>query len=183
MPRQAIRPVKRHNPSNVATLPPARPRSETAAQESKLPFTDKQVQFIKEWAAGESVKSAAHRAGYTDDGSFAYYFIKRPSVMARYEAEKKKYEESCDMTRKRVMDGLIEAAEMAKLMAEPASMVAAWREIGKMCGYYEPVQKKIDINLVGGKLAQLERLTDEELLKLISAPVALALENDSGEDD
>ena len=44
------------------------------------------------------------------------------------------------MTRKKVMDMLLESYDMAKLMAEPASMVSAAREIEKMCGYYAPVE-------------------------------------------
>jgi hypothetical protein len=67
------------------------------------------------------------------------------------------------------MDMLIESFDMAKLMAEPASMVSAAREIGKMCGYYEPVRVKMDMT-VNGEVAvrQLNAMTDGELLKLIT---------------
>lgn len=136
------------------------------------PLTEKQRLFVKHWAAGESIISASARAGYGDGATYAYRMIRMPNILRLYEEEKRAYEAASSMTRKRVMDGLLEAVEMAKLMAEPASMVAGWREIAKMCGYYEPVQKKIDINLIGnGRLAQLERLSDAELLRLISTPV------------
>lgn len=44
-------------------------------------------------------------------------------------------------------------------------MVAAAREIGKMCGFYEP--QKIDItHSLAGK-QKVEQLSDDELFKLI----------------
>ena len=83
------------------------------------------------------------------------------------------------MTRKRVMEGLLEGVEMAKLMAEPSAMIAGWREIGKMCGYYEPVTKRIDLNVTGNVTMQrLERLSDAELLKLITDTVTEPTEDD-----
>lgn len=72
------------------------------------------------------------------------------------------------MTRQRVMDGLLEAVEMAKLMAEPATMVSGWREIGKMCGYFEPKKVDINVNVAGNVIHQrLNQLSDAELLKII----------------
>ena len=133
------------------------------------PLTELQKAFVRLWAQGESINSAAYKAGYKDAAA-AYITARMPSAIALYEAEKKAYEEAAQMTRKRVMDGLLEAAEMAKLMAEPASMVSAWREIGKMCGYYEPVKLKLDVT-TNGQRNRMERMTDEELEKLVGAPI------------
>ena len=91
------------------------------------------------------------------------------------------------MTRKKVMDMHLEAFDMAKMMAEPASMVSAAREIGRMCGYYEPVKQKIEVS-VNGQIAvkRLESMSDEDLLKLVTeglqawqAQDQLALEDSS----
>lgn len=143
------------------------------------PLTEKQKLFVKYWAQGESITSASARAGYGDGATFAYRMVRMPNVLALYEKEKAAYEASVGMTRKRVMEGLLEAVELAKLMAEPAAMVSGWREIGKMCGYYEPVKKTIDVTLNGNVvLDRLEKLSDAELLKLIQAPVAEAIEED-----
>lgn len=131
-------------------------------------WTDQQKLFVKEWAAGNSVYSAAARAGYTDGGTYAYgVLIKNPDVIAVYEAEKAKYEKQADMSRQKVMDMLQDAFDMAKLMADPQAMVAAAREIGKMCGYYAPTKAtiKIEGNVV---LDKMNRLSDAELLELVS---------------
>lgn len=133
------------------------------------PLTDLQREFVRIWAQGESINSAAYRAGYKDAAA-AYITARMPAALALYEAEKKAYEEAAQMTRKRVMDGLLEAAEMAKLMAEPASMVSAWKEIGKMCGYYEPTKLKIDVT-TNGQRQRMERMSDAELEKLVGAPI------------
>lgn len=132
------------------------------------PLTDKQKLFVKHWAAGESIISASARAGYGDGATYAYRMVRMPNVLRLYAQEKQAYEAAGQMTRKRVMDGLLEAAEMAKLMAEPASMVSAWREIGKMCGYYAPVEVKHSI--AGGR-QRLEGLSDAELEAMVGAPI------------
>ena len=47
-------------------------------------------------------------------------------------------------------------------------MIAGWREVRKMCGYYEPVKKQIDVNITGNVVMErLNRLSDADLLKLI----------------
>lgn len=142
------------------------------------PLTDKQKLFVKFWAQGESITSASHRAGYGDGAAYAYRMVKMPNVLKLYQEEKDAYEASVGMTRKRVMEGLLEGVEMAKLMAEPASMISGWREIGKMCGYYEPVKVKLEGGL-GNALARLEQLSDEELYRLVTTPqIAGAPAND-----
>lgn len=148
-------------------------------------MTAKQKALINYVGQGESVVSAAARAGYTDNGTAAYRMMKDPAVLELIAQRKAAYEKASDMTRKRVMDGLLEAAEMAKLMAEPSSMVAAWREIGKMCGYYAPVEKKIRIegNVV---LDKMERLSEAELLELVQgaqAQISKAIHDDEDDDD
>ena len=133
------------------------------------PLTDKQRKFVELWAQGESITSASVRAGYNDGASIAYRMVKMPNVLKLYHEEKAKYEAAGDMTRKKVMDMLLESYDMAKLMAEPASMVSAAREVGKMCGYYAPAETRMKIDVSGNvMLDRLNNLSDAELLKLIS---------------
>lgn len=134
------------------------------------PLTSQQRSFAQAWAKGESIPSACLRAGYADDG-LGYRMAAMPNILKAYHAEKVLYEAACQMTRKRVMDGLLDAVEMAKLLAEPATMVSGWREIGKMCGYYEPTKIQVDVNVSGEvSVRQLNAMTDAELLKLIKGP-------------
>lgn len=134
------------------------------------PLTEMQKLFVKFWAEGDTIPNAAVRAGYNNQPSIGYRMAKMPNILAlkaKYAAE---YEATVQMTKKKVMDMHLEAFEMAKLMAEPATMVSAAREVGKLCGYYEP--KKVDINVnVNGNpmLDRMNRLSDAELLKFIES--------------
>lgn len=101
-----------------------------------------------------------------------------PAILKIYREEKKLYEAAGAMTRQRVMDMLKEAYDMAKITSEPSTMVAAAREIGKMCGYYEP-DVKININ-IGAKLTEkLTTMSDEQLIKLIEEEGGDILEGES----
>lgn len=141
------------------------------------PLTDRQKDFVRHWAQGESISTALARAGFsTADNSLGYRLAKMPNVLAlkaKYAAE---YEAAAKMTKKKVMDMLIESYEMAKLMAEPASMVSAAREVGKLCGYYEPKKVQVDVNVRGSvAMGRLNALSDADLLKIIESGGAPAL--------
>lgn len=135
-------------------------------------LTEMQMMFVRHWAAGESILAASSRAGYADGGTYAYRLAKDPAVIKIYEREKKLYAESCQMTRAKVMEGFLEAAQMAKIQADPTAMTGAWREVGKMCGYYEPVRKVIDVNVNGQITQKVERMDDETLLKIIKGEIS-----------
>lgn len=140
------------------------------------PLTDKQKAFVKLWAAGESIISASERAGYSDGGTYAYRLIRYPNVLSLYQEEKRKYEEAAGMSRKKVMDMLLESYEAAKMTNEPASMVSAAREIGKMCGYYEPTKHTVAVSVQGKVVVErLNRMSDADLLRAITDGNALDL--------
>ena len=141
------------------------------------PLTDMQKEFVRQWAQGESITTAAARAGFSGSGSnVGYRLARQPNVLAYKATFEKKYEEAAQMSRKKVMDMHMEAFEMAKLMSEPASMVSAAREIGKMCGYYAPVEVKMKVDVQGNIVAnQLNAMTDAELLEAITQGQTLEL--------
>ena len=139
-------------------------------------LNDKQKTFVKFWAEGESITTASAKAGYCDGATYAYRMVKMPNVLQLYSKIKAKYEEAGDMTRKKVMDMLLESYDMAKLMAEPSTMVAAAREVGKMCGYYAPVEHKMKVDVTGNIVVdRLNSMSDAELLKLITTGANPAL--------
>lgn len=150
------------------------PTADIAAHvDPNKPLTEKAKLFVKLWAQGESIPNASARAGYGDGATYAYRVARFPQAVALYEAEKAAFEADNAMSRRKVMDGLLEGIEMAKLMAEPASMISGWKTIGQMCGYFEPVKQRIDINVNSNVVMQrMNGLSDAELLKLINDGVA-----------
>lgn len=177
--------VKSAKPGEMAakygdTKPPVSEIADTI--DPNKPLTEMAKRFVRFWAEGESVSAASARAGYANP-SMAYRLIYYPQAIALYQEEKAKYEESCQMTRKRVMEGLLEGVDMAKLEGEAMAVIAGWREIGRMCGYYEPTKQQININVTGSvAMERLNKLSDAELLDLITnqiqAPAPLALGSD-----
>ena len=144
------------------------------------PLTEKQKLFVQHWAKGDSITSASYRAGYADGGKVAYQLVKMPNILklkAKYEAE---WEATGAMSRQKVMDGMLEAIDMARMMAEPASMIAGWREIGKICGYYAPVEHKVKVDVSGNVIVdRLNSLSDAELLKIIQGGAQAVLPTSS----
>ena len=140
-----------------------------ASVDPDKPLTEQQRLFATFWAQGDSVPNAMARAGYsTAQYSYGYRMQKMPNVRALYMSDKALYEEASQMSRKKVMDMLLEAYDVAKTVSEPSSMVAAAREVGRMCGYYEPTKTTLEISVNGSiSIDRMNRLSDEELLKII----------------
>lgn len=129
------------------------------------PLTEKQKLFAKYYAEGDSIPNAMQRAGYNEQPSYGYRMVKMPNIkreIARYQAE---FQKAAELSKRDVMDMLKESYEMAKLMNEPSTMVSAAREIGKLCGYYEPTKVQIDVN--NATRVKFEQLSDAELFAMI----------------
>lgn len=120
------------------------------------------VEMLKPLA---TVAQAARNLGITPQTAGAMY--KKPHVQAVLRAELAKTEQRVLMTKRKVLDGFLEAVAVGKLKADSIAMTAAWREIAKMCGYYAPVEKKVRISMQGGiTIHKIQQLTEEELLQL-----------------
>lgn len=144
------------------------------------PLTDQQKRFVKAFSSGENMTNSLKAGGFsTVSVAYGYRMLEMPNVAKALKEQQAAYALASEMSKKDVMDMLKEAYDMAKLMSEPSSMVAAAREIGKMCGYYEP--KKIDLTVSTTGRKKIELLTDEELFKLMeeAGNEVLALENEA----
>lgn len=87
-----------------------------------------------------------------------------------YRAAIAKADETFSFSLTEVLKGLQEAVALAKTVSEPASMVAAWREIAKIMGYYAPERKLVHLTADGNIThTTMRQLSDDELLKLAQA--------------
>lgn len=171
-PRRVAKKKVADRPNQVAKLLTTKDPNNPANNNPDRPLTEKQRLFVKEWASGETILSAAHRAGYSDGGTMAYKMAKDPAVLKLYNEEKRLYQEASQITRKNVIDGMLEGIEMAKLLGEPATIIGGWREVGKMLGYYVEQKKTVNINVQGDvTMKHLNQMGDEDLLKLIKGEV------------
>ena len=141
-----------------------------AAVSPDKPLTEKQKLYAVARARGESVPNAMAQAGYNEQVSYGYRLDKMPNVQALIRQEQALYAAAAQIDRKKVIDMQLEAYELARTMAEPATMVSAAREIGKICGLYEP--KKVEVNFNGRvqhEIHRFEAMSDAELLDVLAA--------------
>lgn len=159
-----------HGPvENLTGLGTRDPALRTLGQQAnKENLSPRQRAFVEGVVrAGKSKRQAAHDAGYSSPRSAVQRLETSTAVQKALETEHKAHEEALNMTRKRVVDGLIEAVDMARVKADPLSMVAGWREVAKICGYYEPVKHQVEVSVNGQVLLnQITSMSDADLLKL-----------------
>jgi len=73
------------------------------------------------------------------------------------------------VTRADVLQGFEDAIDLARSRANPAAMVAGWREIARICGYYAPERKEVRVNFAVSALHdELACMSDAKLLALVA---------------
>jgi hypothetical protein len=134
--------------------------------------------FAQNIANGVPTSQAGRLAGYKNPNKLSYRVLKRVHVAQAIDHLAKQNRAASNMDREKVMKGFAEAIDMAKLQGDASTMVAGWREIGRMCGLYEPDKKTVDVNLTGKRLiGKLETLTTAELFELVEKDVTPLHEN------
>ena len=135
-------------------------------------LTQKQSRFVAEYLIDGNGAQAAIRSGVAPAGAhvWASRSLRIAKVSEALQACQKADATRLAISRETVLVGLLEAAEMAKLQCDPAGMVAAWKQVGNLMGYYSPARIKVDMSVQGQTVVnQLERLSDAELLTLMAS--------------
>ena len=116
---------------------------------------------------GASPSDAARAAGYHP--SSALKVMRQEDVQRALVAARQEITEATTIKRLDVLNIMIEAIDMARTLADPATMIKGASEIGKMMGYYEPEKVDINVNLDQNVFhAKLKQLSDAELLEIAS---------------
>ena len=65
------------------------------------------------------------------------------------------------------MRGMLEAVDMAREMRQANTMLSSWKEIGRMCGFYEPEKREIMLSVKSAEIIEeMKTLTREQLLAI-----------------
>ena len=137
-------------------------------------LTPKQARFVDEYLLDGNGARAAIAAGYGLAGARvrAHRLTKdnvavRAEIRARQGAETQRLQ----IQRRDVLAGLLEAFAMAKEKREPAVMVNAAREVGRMMGFYTPVRSEVAISAGGGDNdpLRMEAMSDAELMAVLAS--------------
>jgi len=133
-------------------------------------MTPKQVRFVQEYAVDGNGAAAAVRAGYAPGSAkvTACRLLTQPNVREALAVSQREVADRLELDRQRVLAGLMEAVETARAQADPHALIRAWSEIGKMCGFYAPERKSVEVSTVTSARmrAELDALSDAELLAL-----------------
>lgn len=121
--------------------------------------------FVEWYGRGLTKSQAASRAGYANPNSSGSDLLKRPEVQRALEAARNEFREIASVSRKEVVEGIKEGIDMARQMSDPQTMIVGWRELAKICGYYET---KTKVEITGNvSVTHLEQMSDAELMKII----------------
>jgi phage terminase small subunit len=138
------------------------------------------IRFVQEYLIDRNGAAAAIRAGYSPRTArqIAYELLTRPDVAEAVAQGEVKLAAEANLSREAALKGFQEAIEVARQRGDPSAMIAGWREIAKMCGYYAPERKQIQLSAdVRAQRAVLEQMTDAELLELIAEDEVLSTAN------
>jgi hypothetical protein len=123
-------------------------------------LTEKQSDFVEKVLDGASPSAAAG----PNNGTL---MMRSPAVKEYLAKHRSELSSAAQIKRADVLEMLMEAYDAAKTMAEPGNMVAAAREVGKMLGFYEPEQIKVQLTMNQARLkSKFEIMSDDELLQL-----------------
>lgn len=134
-------------------------------------LSPRQAKFVDEYLIDGNGTQAAVRAGYGAAGArvAAYRLLSNVAISSLIEARRQADADRLSITRENVLQQLLEAFSMARENREPAAMVSAARELGRMMGFYAPtkVEAKMDVG-VAVERQRLEAMSDAELMSLIA---------------
>lgn len=127
----------------------------------------KRQTFADEFAVSHNGALAARVAGYRAASAkvTASRLLTDANVRAAVALREMDAEKVLGMTRERVLRALQDAFDLARQQANPLAMIAACREIARMCGYY--VQERKPVALDGGPGARFEQLSDQALMAIV----------------
>ena len=162
--------TRRTKGKGLALVPGPGGSTVTGKQNPFGPLTERQRLFVNAIARDNMNNLAAMRiAGLTGQAST---LMRNPKVARAIAIERERYAKASAMTKKKVIDGLMEAIEMAKIQADPTPMIQGWTQIAKMCGFMEPTRHKLEVSVNGQVVIQrLQALDDEKLLALAEGNV------------
>ena len=135
-------------------------------------LTTRQARFVEHYINCGSASEAARRAGYSERSArvIGPETLSKPAVMDAVRARQSAVAEQLEISRDQVIAGIREAIELAKAQGETATVISGWRELGRICGYYDKDREtKVSINITAKRMIdQLETMSDAELLKLVA---------------
>lgn len=135
-------------------------------------LTTRQARFVEEYLVDGNGTQAAVRAGYSASGAYteASRLLRNAEVAKAIKTRQEADSERLRVSRERVVAMLLAAYDQARVQAEPAAMVSAARELGRLMGFYAPTQARVEVELAAAaEQGRFETMTDAELSYVIQS--------------
>lgn len=151
------------------------PRAKTAKEKpinaerpQSIILTPMQDKLVDGLLRGKDEERAVAEAGYARPHANHGHIVKSVAVQQALKEARDELSSAAQISRADVLDGFMEAINLARLAADPQAMIKGWTEVGKMLGYYAPEVKKVEITDNQKRLqSKFEAMSDEELLRVI----------------
>ena len=141
-------------------------------------LTKAQIEFLHFYTSSAflPINEICRQAGVTPS-QVAKWKKNSERFRAALRTEHLRTQQVVNMDRKKVMQGFLEAIDMAKDMRQPGGMISGWKEVGRMCGFYEPEKREIQLSVTGKEvIEELKGLTRHQLLELASTADAVTID-------
>ena len=138
----------------------------------RSPLTPRQAKFVREYLVDGNGARAAVAAGYGVAGSrvAAHRLLTNANVQKALQVRQSADATKLSIQRNDVLQSLLKAYNMALEQGDPAAMVSAARECGRLMGYYAPKQKHVEVMNESKTVTheRLKRMSDAELMAMIT---------------
>ena len=135
-------------------------------------LTAKQAKFVAEYLVDANGTRAAVAAGYGVAGArvAAHRLLTKANVQKALQARQSADATRLSIQRNDVLQSLLKAYNLALEQCNPAAMVSAARECGRLMGYYAPERQQVEVMNESKTATQdrLERMSDAELITMIA---------------
>lgn len=161
-------------------IPKKKQKPKTEARPQSIILTSMQAALVDATLQGKDPIAAAAQAGYANPVGSAKHVIKSEAVQLALKEARSELSSAAQITRADVIDGFMEAINVARLAADPTAMIKGWSETAKVLGLYAPEIKKIDLSMNHQRLqGKFQVMSDAELVEIIEGRVQLAIEGES----
>ena len=135
-------------------------------------MSDRQAKFVREYLVDGNGTRAAVAAGYGRAGArVAAHRLTHSNAVRAAIAERQGVDaRRLQIDRQAVIQALLDAFSVGREQRNPAAMIAAMKEVGRMLGMYSAVEHKVQVSHCGrDEAARFEAMTDAELQVIIDS--------------
>lgn len=125
--------------------------------------------FIENAGMGKSPTASARAAGYANPGRDGKALMGEPQIVEAIKAIQLENRKNSQLSRKDVMENLMDAFALGRTLSDPQAMIRAMAEVNRMSGYYAPEKKILELTDGSKRIeAEIDSYTKEELLEMLA---------------